>query len=557
MLYCDAPHENVHDRYASLVPRPQSIEPGLGELELCAGFGLSVEGPDSSAVAHASLRTLARHGLLGSPDGSSPVRLSVRTGVTPEGAAYGGYRLEIETDGVEITATDAEAVVNAFTTLTQLLPASALRRDGLPHGASVVLPVGVIEDAPAYPWRGAMLDVARHYQPPRTALRYIDLLAAHKFNRLHLHLTDDQGFRIISEAFPRLEEAAAWRPSTKLGPEGEPDNTPHGGIYTMADLAEIASYARERGIELVPEIDVPGHTSALRAAYPELGRPGEDHQIQDTVWAGGSSVSPARHTAEMLGALLEELVTATQVKYVHLGGDECDMSWWAGDPVIAAEMAEHGYTQPEQMHGHLLRTLAGRLATLGVRALVWDEAVLTGGVLEDTIVTAWRGDTAQARSARTQDVVRSPLYPTYFNFDQSDDESEPRSEGGPMTVEDVAKFEPIPSDWDAQQAGHVLGGQFQIWTEWVNSERKLDYLAFPRACALAEVLWSGPVSNVPELVGRIKSHLPRLDALGVEYRPFEGPKPWQAGGTGVWQRTARGTMDATRKWLDSVSDQAS
>lgn len=557
MLYCDAPHDNVHDRYKSLVPQPRNVSPGVGELELQSGFVLTVTGPDSESVLRAGNRNLARLGLLGSSGGAGPVPLTVRTGISPESAPFGGYRLEITRRGVEIAATDADHVVYAMTTLTQLLPEAALRKGGVSQTAAVVLPVGTIDDAPAYPWRGGMLDVARHFQPPRTALRYIDLLAAHKFNRLHLHLTDDQGFRIVSENFPRLAEVAAWRASTQLGPEGVPDNTPHGGVYTMADLAEIAQYARERGIEVVPEIDVPGHSSALRAAYPELGKPGIEHQVQNTVWAGGSSVSPAQNTVDMLSALLEELVRETGVKYVHLGGDECDMSWWAEDPTIAKEMAHYGYTNPEQMHGHLLRALALHLKSLGVRALVWDEAVLTGGVLEDTIVTAWRGDSAQARSARTQDVVRAPLYPTYFNFDQSADESEPRSEGGPMTIEEVASFQPLPADWDQQQADHVIGGQFQIWTEWVNSERKLDYLAFPRACALAEVLWSGPVNDVPELVQRIESHLPRLEAMGVEYRPLSGPKPWQTGGTGVWQRTARGTMDATRKWLDSVSDTAS
>ena len=304
-----------------------------------------------------------------------------------------GYVLDVSPDAVTITATDVEHAVHALTTLTQLLPPAALRADGLPAGP-VPVPVGRVEDAPLYGWRGAMLDVVRHYAPPRTVLRYVDLLALHKFNRLHLHLTDDQGWRFDSERFPRLAEVGGWRPSTRLGPTGEPDHTPHGGVYSLADLAEIVRYARERGIDVVPEIDVPGHTSALRAAYPELGQPGVEHTVQDTVWAGGSSIRPTRDVAAFLVEVLDELVDATGVRYVHLGGDECDMSWWAGDPQVAAEMAEHGYTEPKQMHGHLLRTLAAHLAGRGVRAVVWDEGLLTGGVLPDTIVMAWRGEKA-------------------------------------------------------------------------------------------------------------------------------------------------------------------
>ncbi|WP_369372463.1 beta-N-acetylhexosaminidase [Promicromonospora sp. Populi] len=538
-------------RYATLLPTPSRVLPGSGSLDVGAGLEVRAEGPDARELEHRATRVVARLGLAaGAARSGTPVPLVLRTA----GGASCGYVLDVSPDAVTITATVVEHAVHALTTLTQLLPPSALRADGLPAGP-VHLPVGRVEDSPRYGWRGAMLDVVRHYAPPRTVLRYVDLLALHKFNRLHLHLTDDQGWRINSERFPRLAEVGGWRPSTRLGPTGEPDHTPHGGVYSLADLAEIVRYARERGIDVVPEIDVPGHTSALRAAYPELGQPGVEHTVQDTVWAGGSSIRPTRDVAAFLVEVLDELVEATGVRYVHLGGDECDMSWWAGDPQVAAEMAEHGYTEPKQMHGHLLRTLAAHLAGRGVRAVVWDEGLLTGGVLPDTVVMAWRGEKASARAARTHDVVRAPLFPTYFNFDQSDDPAEPRSEGGPVTIADVAAFAPVPDDWDDTQRDHVLGGQFQIWSEWVPDERRIDYLAFPRACALAQVLWSGPVGDLDALTTRIAAHLPRLDALGVAYRPLAGPHSWQTGGEGVWRRTASGTINQTRAWVESISDE--
>ncbi len=571
---CSAADEGLADDmprgpYDMLLPRPKHAGQRPGRLDLRTGFAVLVEplpgaeGLPDGALAHAErsvLRAVARLGLLAGRlrDDAYPVPLRVRVGRRADDPTGTAHTLDVTPEGITIEATDLESVSHALTTLAQLLPPSALRAAGLgvpgPPDAVLDVPCGRVEDSPRYPWRGGMLDVVRHFAPKRTILRYIDLLAAHRFNRLHLHLTDDQGWRIASERFPRLAEVGGWRPSTRLGPDGEHDRTPHGGSYSLADLREIAHYGRERGVVVVPEIDVPGHTSALRAAYPELGRPGVDHAVQDTVWAGGSSVSPTRQVVAFLTEVLDELCDAMQVPYVHLGGDECDMSWWAQDPAISEEMAEHGYSESAQMHAHLLRALASHLAARGVRAVVWDEGLVTGGVLEDTIIMAWRGERASSRAAETHDVVRSPLFPTYFNFDQSDDPREPRSEGGAITLDDVSAFAPAPAGWTDTQRSHVLGGQFQVWSEWVPDERRIDYLAFPRACALAEVLWSGGIEDRPAFHARLQHHLARLDALGVEYRPLDGPRPWQQGGEGVWKRTSTDTIGATRTWVESVAD---
>jgi hexosaminidase len=487
----------------------------------------------------------------GNPRNTTETRWFTVTDADEE-EAVGGYTLEIGQDRVNIRASGLQGVVHALTTLRQLLPSQVWRRGGPPTGGWSV-PCGVVVDRPAYGWRGAMLDVARHFFTKRTVLRYIDLLAAHRFNRLHLHLADDQGWRVESRRHPELHRTASWRPSTRLGPDGVPDGTPHGGYYTLDDLAEISAYARSCGITIVPEIDVPGHTSALRAAYPELGQARRQHKVLDTVWAGGSSISPTRPVVSFLQDVLEEILDVVDTPYMHLGGDECDMSWWASDPAIAAEMAEYGYTDVKQMQGHFLRSLGEFLAGRGVRMVVWDEGFVTGGVLADSIVMAWRGHQVAARAAASHDVVRAPLFPTYFNFDQSDLPGERRSEGGPITLRDVATFPLAPDEWPADRRARVLGGQFQIWTEWVPTERHLDYLAFPRACALAEVLWAGEITDLPGFEDRLIRHLERLDALGVEYRPLDGPHPWQTGGTGVWRRAQQGQIEETKKWVESVS----
>lgn len=551
------------ETYENLLPRPTIAVAHDGCLDLGPGVTVRSAGPESAHLTAQATTELVRCGLtiLGaagpaktpahgaSDDGPVVVTVTVVADRDEE-----WYRLTIAATGITIEVTGAPGLAHALTTFTQLLPTDALRLAG-PSRGSWSVQCGTVEDSPVFPWRGGMLDVARHFFPKRTVLRYIDLLAAHRFNRLHLHLSDDQGWRIASERFPRLASDASWRASTRLGPEGEHDNTPHGGQYTLADLTEIAAYGRARGVVVVPEIDIPGHTSALRAAYPELGQPGVEHTIQDTVWAGGSSISPTEPVVAFLAEVLDELCGAMDPPYVHLGGDECDMSWWEADPAIAAEMATHGYTQAREMHGHMLRSLATHLRGRGVRTIVWDEGYVTGGVLDDTIVMAWRGDDAAARAATTHDVIRSPLFPTYFNFDQSEDPTEPRSEGGPITLDDVAAFAPAPADWTPTQRAHVLGGQFQVWTEWVPTEERIDYLVFPRAAVLAEVLWAGTPEDPADLFTRLEGHMGRLEALGVAYRPLDGPRPWQRGGTGVWQRTASGTIEETRRWVDSISEE--
>ncbi|MGW5362533.1 beta-N-acetylhexosaminidase [Actinopolymorpha pittospori] len=541
------------DAYSSLLPRPSAVTPRPGSCPLDARTEVRVTG--SAATERLVRGFVADLGLPEPGETSEPANTTQTSWFaatdTDDQQPAGGYVLEVTDAGIEVRAGDYEGVHHALTTLRQLLPARIWRRGAHPGGLTV--PCGTVMDRPAYGWRGAMLDVARHFFPKRTVLRYIDLLAAHRFNRLHLHLSDDQGWRVESRRHPRLHSVGSWRPSTRLGPDGEPDGTPHGGYYTLEDLAEISAYARSRGITIVPEFDVPGHTSALRAAYPELGQPGSEPTVLDTVWAGGSSLSPTRPVVSFLQDVLEEILEYVDTPYVHLGGDECDMRWWSGDPVIGAEMAEHGYTDVKQMHGHFLRSLGEFLAGRGVRMVVWDEGFLTEGVLADTIVMAWRGHGVAGRAAESHDVVRAPLFPTYFNFDQSDLPEERRSEGGPITLSDVAAFAPAPQDWPERQRARILGGQFQIWTEWVPSERHLDYLAFPRACALAEVLWSGHVADLAEFEGRLAGHLERLDALGVEYRPLDGPHPWQTGGTGVWRRTKPGQIEETKKWVESIS----
>jgi hexosaminidase len=480
-----------------------------------------------------------------------------------------GYRLLIGPDRMVITAADPAGAFYAAQTVRQLLPDDAFRAAPVP-GPAWTVPCAEVEDAPALRWRGGHLDVSRHFFPKRIVLGFIDMLAAHKLNRLHLHLTDDQGWRIESRRHPALHRTGSHRPQTQLGPaHAEPksyDGTPHGGYYTLADLAEIAAYAAQRMIKVVPEIEVPGHASALLAALPELGpAPGRRYEVA-TGWGISPEIAaPLPETVSVLEEVFGELLGAVPADCVHIGGDECVLDHWRDSPRIEEYRRQLGLPDHEALHAQFLRQVADMLAgSFGARAVVWDEgfaSTATGPRLrDDTLVMAWRGDAVARRAALAgHDVIAAPVLPTYLDYYQADGDAEPLGIGGPVTVEDVAKLQPAPAHWPEQAARRLIGTQFQVWTEYIPDSRALDYMTFPRASAFAEVAWHGepaawtpdeaasgrpptserpPASDRPSasarppLRDRLTAHLGRLAAAGIEYRPLEGPHPWQQGGTG-------------------------
>jgi hexosaminidase len=543
----------VNDHLASLLPQPASVRPRAGSLALGARAPVAAvrralaswpwpddpgpSGPDDHP---------------GPPGGPRGPEITVE--IDPARPAE-GYRLDIGPERIQIAAGAVAGAFYAAQTLRQLLPDAAWRAAPVP-GAAWAVPCAEISDAPTLAWRGAHLDVARHFFPKRELLTLIDSLAALKLNRLHLHLTDDQGWRIESRAYPALHQIGSHRPRTRisLGPERPAvyDETPHGGYYTLDDLAEVAAYAAQRMVTVVPEIDIPGHATALLAAVPELGaNTGVPLQVAADWGILPHLISPLPETRRFLEALFSELLGAIPTGYVHIGGDECVLDSWRADPRVDAYRLELGLASAEEQHVHLLRETADLLADrFGVRAVVWDEGFASGSgrprgrLRPDTVVMAWRGmDIARRAAEAGHDVIASPVFPTYFDYYQADDDREPVAIGGPVRAQDVAAFSPVPADWPAAAAERLIGTQFQVWTEYIRDGRALEYMVFPRACAFAEVAWTGgPVtwSDAPGSAGpagsslrdRLAAHERRLDAAGVEYRPLDGPRPWQEGGTG-------------------------
>jgi hexosaminidase len=532
----------MNDRLTGLVPRPASVSPRPGTIALAAAPALAAADRDAD-LARTIAQALAPIPWPSEPDSTDSVQLTIETApdLAPE-----AYRLAVTPTGVIVAAGGPPGAFYAAQTIRQLLPADAWRGAHIPgNSEDWQIPCAIITDAPALPWRGAHLDLSRHFFPKRELLALIDAFAALKLNRLHLHLTDDQGWRIESRLYPALHEIGSHRPKTRLSLGREPavyDDTPHGGYYTLADLAEINAYAAQRMMTVVPEIEVPGHASALLAARPGLGAgapPPGGYQVLPDWGIFPYLMSPLPATRDFLRDILGELLEAVPAPYVHIGGDECVLDAWRDDPAVDSYRRERGLATAEELHAAFLRDVADLLAAdFGARAVVWDEGFASAHgtpqqLRPDTIVMAWRGPQIARRAAAAgHDVIAAPVMPTYFDYYQSADATEPGGIGGPLTLADVAAFAPVPGDWPDAERRHLIGTQFQVWTEYIRSSRELEYMIFPRACALADVAWSGAPVPPGEVSSRLAAQLSRLDAAGLAYRPLDGPAPGQAAGTG-------------------------
>lgn len=425
-------------------------------------------------------------------------------------------------------------------TLRQLLGPEAFRRAPVGQGAARGIPATEIEDGPRFGWRGLMLDVARHFTPKDGVLRMLDLLAAHKLNVFHFHLTDDQGWRVEIKRYPRLTEVGAWRARTKYGHRASElwDETPHGGFYTQDDIREIVAYAAERHIRVVPEIDIPGHSQAAVSAYPELGNTDVVDTSALSVWdtwgVNPNVLAPTDHTLRFFEGVFEELLDlfpADTSPFIHVGGDECPKDQWRQSPTAQARIAELGLKDEDELQSwfirHFDRWLTDRGpcgSSAGTRS--WRAA-------SPRAPPCPRGRATPEGSPPPRQGTTSSCAPcsrcTWTTVRTSPDE--PMPIGYVRTLEDVYRFEPVPPGLSEEAAGHVLGTQVNVWTEVMQNRQRVDYQVFPRLAAFAEVAWSRlPAPGERDFAGferRMESHYARLDALGVDYRPPTGPLPWQ------------------------------
>lgn len=509
----------------ALVPAPARIERTRGDFGLKPGSRI-VTDPALAATAQYLAERL--RGATGYPlpivDQAGSIPLASDIVLTTNGA-----RTNLGSEGYELLATPASVIVRAFDSagmfygvqsLLQLFPPAVFSPKPVQHVSWRIAGVH-IEDQPRFAWRGFMLDASRHFFTKSEIEQVLDLMALHKLNRFHWHLTDDQGWRIEIKKYPRLVEVGAWRrsigygldpkSSTAYGPDGR-----YGGYYSQADVREVVAYAQARHITIIPEIEMPGHSSAALMAYPEFACPvpelDQEKRAPDVYCAGNEK------TFAFLEDVLSEICELFPGRYIHVGGDEVSKRTWRDCPLCQARLARENLKDLDGLETYFIKRISQFLQTKGRSLIGWSE-ISRGELPSHATVMDWLGGAAEV-ATHGYDVVRCPNTYCYFDYYQSRERSsEPPASGAYLPLERVYSFEPLPQGLAPSAQNHILGAQANLWTEYVPSLAQAEYMMFPRLCALAEVAWS-PANRRDgnDFRQRLEQHLKRLDRLKVNYR---------------------------------------
>jgi hexosaminidase len=434
-----------------------------------------------------------------------------------------GYRLRIAGKRIDLRAPATRGLFYGVQTLRQLLPVNSAASHAT--APALKLPALEIVDRPRFAWRGMMLDCGRHFMSKEFVKRYIDLLAFHKMNVLHWHLTEDQGWRLEIKKYSKLTEVGAWRYE---------DDQPYGGFYTQEDVREIVAYAAERFVAVIPEIEMPGHCRAALASYPELSCSWQAFEVS-TRWGVHGDVYCAGNewVFTFLQDVLSEVFDLFPSKYVHIGGDECPKGRWKACPQCQARIRAENLKDEDELQSYFIRRIARFAQQKGRRIIGWDE-ILEGGLAPNATVQSWRGlQGAVAAAEAGHDAIVSPTSHCYLDYAQERHPGEPTWMGY-IDLQKAYSFEPVPSVLAPEEAGHILGLEGNIWTEHAPQHR-VDWQVFPRLCALAEVAWSPKEArDFRDFKERMTTHYHRLDALGVTYFI---PAPRQASAHQVFSET--------------------
>ncbi|MEX1203020.1 MAG: family 20 glycosylhydrolase, partial [Ferruginibacter sp.] len=474
-----------------------------------------------------------------------------------EGVNSESYSLHITDEAIQISATQNKGIFYGIQTLLQLFPING--NYALSSG-KVNIPQLIIRDEPRFAYRGMHLDVARHFQPVSFIKKYIDYLAAYKFNSFHWHLTEDQGWRIEIKKYPKLTQIGGYRNGTIVGryPGTSNDGMRYGGFYTQEQIKEVVRYASDRHIDVIPEIEMPGHSSAAIAAYPELSCfPTESTKIlESTPWTGsrtGKQVQqtwgvfedvfcPTAFTFQFLEDVIDEVAALFPYKYIHIGGDECPKESWKRSPFAQQLIKEKNLKDEHGLQSYFIQRMEKYINSKGKKIIGWDE-ILEGGLAPNATVMSWRGEEGGITAAKEQhDVIMTPGGWVYFDHSQSSNEDSVTI-GGYTTLEKVYSYEPVPATLTSEQAKYILGAQANVWTEYINNEAKVAYMIFPRMAALAEVLWTPKEKrNWKDFEKRIPSIFEYYKKYGINFSNayYDLQSKVVAAGTNriVWQLTS-------------------
>jgi hexosaminidase len=513
-----APTATSSHETPSLIPLPVLIDSTPGYFTLREGATLNVRATNAEAagVARYFADLLARTRNIHldiHPFGGEERRDGIAFVLDPAliirgDASDEGYELTVSSNRIVVAARTPHGLFNGSVTLWQLITSDS--RSRIPS----LVPCVYIEDYPRFAWRGLMLDSSRHFQPPDFIKKFIDEMALHKLDVFHWHLTDDQGWRLQIKKYPKLTEVGAWRvPAHVVGSPAL-----YGGFYTQDQVRDIVRYAAARYITIVPEIEMPGHAQAAIAAYPELGVTGLPTAVSPDWGVHTYLYNVDENTFDFLQNVLAEVIDLFPGAYIHVGGDEAAKDQWHASARVQQRMRELGVANEEALQSYFVTRIEKFVNAHGRKLIGWDE-ILQGGLAPRATVMSWQGTNGGIDAARQDhDVVMSPSPTLYLDHVQSTLHDEPPGRPEVISMADIYGYEPVPTQLDATQARHVIGAQANLWTEYMDSGALVEHAAFPRAAALAEVLWSPRASHdFPNFVARLPAQLSRYRTLNIAF----------------------------------------
>ena len=519
------------DRPIGIIPQPAFLQQEEGVFTLEKTTPVYVDAGDSSLLRtigflNERLEKAAGFSLKVIQD--DPLRHGQEKGVFLLDAELSkeAYNLEITPGRVLIEYGDGAGAFYAVQTILQLLP-TEIFAESRQRGVRWELPCCAIEDAPRFPYRGMHLDCCLHFFSVDFLKKYIDVMALHKVNRFHWHLTEDQGWRLEIKKYPLLTEKGQWRKETVIGSlsSGFYDGKPYGGYYTQDEVRELVRYASERYVTIIPEIELPGHALAAIACYPELSCGLEDHYETATRWGIFKQVyCPKEETFKFLEDVFDEVFELFPTELVHIGGDECPKASWKKCPHCQSLIKKLGLKDEFELQSWFIQRMEKYINSKGHQIIGWDE-ILQGGLAPNAKVMSWLGEEGGIKAAQQHhEVVMAPYPKYYLDYWQADPESEPLAMGGPTTLRTMYEYNPVPEVLTSEERRYIIGVEGCVWTEYMPTPARVEYMAWPRMCAIAEAGWTRADKDWNRFTRSLELHLGRLDRLGVAYcKAFYNP----------------------------------